>query len=264
MKKTNFLNDLFEILNGYTFDKIEKLDSGTYYISDTDTSEYWNMFLVEDKFAESDLAVIEEKFKTYKRLPSMYFSTESDETELQKYLTSNGYKLSHKDSFMFHNGLNIELNNDPKIKLVENEESLKEFLETADNCYIKNDPQGPYGTLDEFLKTIKIAWHNLFKNGKILLYTIFNENNEPVAVAVLSLGNNIGYITTVGSLPAVRGQGYGKLATLHCVQESVKRGNKYHCLGTEKNNYPYEFYKRLGFTNDFTSVCYVKNSSKVY
>ena len=104
------------------------------------------------------------------------------------------------------------------------------------------------------------AWHNLSPKDKIALYTTYNDQGDAVAVSILSSGNNIGYITTVGSLPSVRGEGYGKHATYHCLQESVKRGNKYHCLATEKDTYPYEFYKRLGFKNEFTSVCYVSAS----
>jgi len=56
----------------------------------------------------------------------------------------------------------------------------------------------------------------------------------------------------------VRGQGYGKAATLYCIEQSIKNGNFEHCLATEENTYPNEFYKNIGFSTRFTAIGYTK------
>jgi len=70
--------------------------------------------------------------------------------------------------------------------------------------------------------------------------------------------DGIGYISNVGSLRKVRGEGFGKIASLYPVSQSIKNGNLEHCLATEEGTYPNEFYKRIGFETRFTAVCYVK------
>ena len=84
------------------------------------------------------------------------------------------------------------------------------------------------------------------------------KNNKPVAVSTLTNYDEIGYISNVGSLSEVRGEGFGKAATLFCIQESIKHGNREHCLATEEGAYPNEFYKRIGFVTRFTAVGYTK------
>ena len=56
----------------------------------------------------------------------------------------------------------------------------------------------------------------------------------------------------------MRGEGYGKLATLYAVLESQRLGNSDHALATEEGTHPNEFYKRLGFETRFTALAYSK------
>jgi len=104
------------------------------------------------------------------------------------------------------------------------------------------------------------VWHRHHATGRIEYFTVF-AGNEPVAVSTLANFKQIGYISNVGSLRKVRGQGFGKLATLYCVDLSKKRGNYYHCLATEDGTYPHEFYQRIGFVKKFSAACYLK---KIY
>ena len=69
----------------------------------------------------------------------------------------------------------------------------------------------------------------------------------------------IGYISNVGSLKDVRGQGYGKNVTLYAVEQSEVHGNTINCLATEEGAYPNEFYKRLGYKTRFTAIYFTKN-----
>lgn len=144
------------------------------------------------------------------------------------------------------------------VRKVTNREALKIFLKTFDSCYQKDDPQNPYGELGDYLKAAKKIWHKYHKTKKIEYFLIF-DGREPVAVSTFTNYNGTGYISNVGSLRKVRGRGYGKLATLYCVYQSMLNGNKRHCLATEEETYPNEFYKRIGFETIFTASGYSKS-----
>lgn len=107
------------------------------------------------------------------------------------------------------------------------------------------------------LKVAENVWHKHNKTNK-LEYFVAHKNNKPVAVSTLTNYNEIGYISNVGSLKEIRGEGYGKLATLYCVEQSKKNGNTKHCLATEEGTYPNEFYKKIGFKTRFTATGYSK------
>lgn len=143
------------------------------------------------------------------------------------------------------------------VKAVKAQTDLKVFLETFDQCYRKGDPQNPYGELGSYLKVAEKAWKK-YKDTDRLLYFVAYKGKKPVAVASLTSHAGLGYISNVGSLKSVRGEGYGKLATLYCVYKSQQIGNKVHCLATEEGTYPNEFYKRIGFRTRFTGDLFVK------
>lgn len=84
-----------------------------------------------------------------------------------------------------------------------------------------------------------------------------------MAVASLNSHAGMGYIFNVGSLPEVRGEGFGRLVSLYCVYASKKKRNSVHCLATEEGTYPNKFYKRIGFKTHFTGICYTQTSFKI-
>jgi hypothetical protein len=59
-------------------------------------------------------------------------------------------------------------------------------------------------------------------------------------------------------MQSVRGEGYGKLATLFCVNEALKNSVSDVFLATEEGTYPNTFYKKIGFKTRFTGIGYVK------
>ena len=112
--------------------------------------------------------------------------------------------------------------------------------------------------MGEYLEITKKAWHKYHETNRLEYFTVYKEN-KPVAVSSLNNFEKISYISNVGSLREVRGQGFGKLATLCCVAQSIKNGNQEHCLATEEGEYPNEFYKRIGFETRFTANAFTKD-----
>lgn len=235
------------------YDQLIELGYATVALSNDDGSPFWNNALTDNLLRQDQLIELEKCFVENNRQPTMYFENKNALTDLRKYLEINEYTFSFEDSWQFWGGGDINKNNFGSVKKAESEMELEIFLETFDRCYRKDDPQNPYGELGEYLAVAKKAWLKQGDNGRLQYFTVFEKDN-PVAVSTLTMFDEIGYISNVGSLPEVRGKGFGKAATLYCVNESVECGNKIHCLATEEGHYPNEFYKRIGFETKFTAI----------
>ena len=256
MRNIDFLNNYqhlqYEIMSNYLID----LEFAMVALGKTYNSPVFNLAQIENKPTEEQLKVLEEVFKQYKKKSSIYFENSNSE-DIAQFLIDNGYKKHWEDCWMFHDGNNINDGKFGSVKKVEKEEDLEEFLSTFNVCYQKDDPQNPYGELGDYIDTAKKAWERHHKSGKIEYFTILKKE-KPVAVSTLTNFAGIGYISNVGSLRDVRGEGYGKIASLYSVKKSFENGNKVVALATEEGDYPNEFYKRIGFVPKFTAIGYVK------
>lgn len=239
------------------FDKLIDLGFATVGYCETDKSPFWNLALANKILADEELSKIEQTFISLNRNPTLYFEHREDLQSLADFLKGKEYKREFEDSWMFHQGKGIVASRFDMVKKVTNEAGLKVFSETFDACYQKDDPQNPYGELGDYLKVAEKVWHRHHKTNR-LEYFIVYKGGQPVAVSTLTNYEGIGYISNVGSLREVRGEGCGKIASLYCVEQSKKRGNTTHCLATEEGTYPNKFYKRIGFKTHFTAVAYTK------
>lgn len=257
MLHTDFFKKLYNLQMGVMCDKITKTRFGMIVYNYDDPSDFWNHLFVDKIINPNDFVEIEKIFLGNLRIPAIYFEKSAQLEKNSLILVDAGYKEMNQDSWMFFEG-KIDTKIDFSIvKKVESESDLKIFLEIFDKCYQKNDPQNPYGTLGEYLGVTEKVWHEENKNNH-LEYFIAYKNFDPVAVATLTNYQGLGYISNVGSLREVRGQGFGKLTTLKCVKASIKNGNIETCLATEEGNYPNEFYKRIGFETKFAGLLYTK------
>lgn len=254
-----FLEKYERLQSGIMFDKRIDLGFATVSYCKTDNSPFWNHALVNKLVTADQLGKIELSLRSLQRKPALYFETRREFNPLINFLTASGYKKSFEDSWMFHNETIMGISKFDGVKKVNDEKELKIFLEIFNACYQKNDPQNPYGELGDYLKVAKTAWRKHHAGGRIEYFTVY-KGRKPVAVSTLTNYEGIGYISNVGSLREVRGEGYGKTATLFCVEQSKKHGNKSHCLATEEGTYPNEFYKRIGFETRFTAAGYIENT----
>ncbi|MBI3632289.1 MAG: GNAT family N-acetyltransferase [Candidatus Vogelbacteria bacterium] len=261
MTNFEFLQKYMQLQNGIMFDHL--FDLGFAVIGDCkkDSSPFWNFGLVNEILSLEQLLEIEKKLFALNRKPAVYFERRVGLEPFARFLGGNGYEKSNEDSWMFYDSRPVDEKYFDSVKRVSNNGGLQVFLKTFESCYQKNDPQNPYGELGDYLKVAKDVWrknHNL----RPLEYLVVYKGNEPVAVSALTSFEGIGYISNVGSLRKVRGDGYGKAATMFCLSESIKRGNTEHCLATEEGNYPNEFYKRIGFKTRFSAPLYTKTDEK--
>lgn len=252
MSNYQLLQTYLELQKGIMFDDIFDLGFALVGYCENDHSSFWNNALVNTILSDEEIEKVSSKLLKLNRKPAFYFEHRSDLEPLSLRLSEQGYKQETEDSLMFHSGESIDESRFSEIKKVEDENRLEVFLETFNLCYRKDDPMNPYGELGDYLKASRIAWEKHHDTNKIEYFIAYKEN-KPVAVATLTNHKQVGYISNVGSLVSVRGEGYGKLATMYCVAVSKQNGNTLHCLATEEGTNPNAFYKSIGFNTRFTA-----------
>ncbi|MBD3250322.1 MAG: hypothetical protein GF381_02015 [Candidatus Pacebacteria bacterium] len=257
MNNQLFLQNYQHLQYGIMYHKLIDLGYASIAWCRTYDSSFFNHAQVNGLVNKKQLDSIEKELANLDRNPALYFENKQQNTKLVKYLESQGYKKTWEDSWMFHQGTNIGLSKTANVTKVTTESELDEFIDTFDQCYQKDDPQNPYGELGDYLDVARHAWQQHSQTGKIEYFTVFDED-RPVAVSTLTNFAGIGYISNVGSLKSERGKGFGKIASLYAVKQSVKNGNRFHALATEEGDYPNEFYKRIGFVTMFSALGYTK------
>jgi hypothetical protein len=257
MKNSQFLEYYQHLQYGIMYKKLIDLGFASVAWCEKDKSAFWNYAGVDNLLDDNEIKVVERTLKVLKRNPAIYFENRKELSSLVRKLKRKGYKKFAEDSWMFHNGKNVDDSRFGAVKKVKTEKDLEEFLETFDACYQKDDPQNPYGELNDYLDVTRDAWYQHRGSDRLEYFVVYKGKNA-VAVSTLTNFAKIGYISNVGSLREVRGEGFGKVASLYAVVKSKKNGNTEHALATEEGDYPNEFYKRIGFRTRFTAVGYVK------
>ena len=260
MANYNILEKFLNIQETTMFSKSIKLDFAKIIYNDTDTTPFWNYALTPRPLDKNEIATVAKKLESLNRKSAFYFENADLFVPFIDALKNDGYQMNNDDSWMFYEGKTVQTIGFNKVKRVESIEDLKIWLSTFDKCYQENDPQNPYGELGSYVDLARHAWERNNAVGKFEYFTAYNKNT-PVAVATLTREKDLEYISNIGSLQDVRGQGYGKLITLFCIHQAQKRDSKHICLATEEGTYPNEFYKKLGFKTRFTAQCYVKDNA---
>lgn len=257
MENVDFLRKYQQLQYKIMFDEISVLEGAVLGISHLDQAAFWNFALACRNISAEELREIERKMESVGRKPVVYVENSRAFSETAKLLKSRQYQKIYEDSWMFWGDHDISSGRFFQVKKIGNPDELAVYLKTFDSCFRNDDPQNPYGELGDYLKVAEKSWHEHHGTNR-LEYFVAYKNDKPVAVATLTNFDGLGYISNVGSLKEVRGEGFGKLATLYCVAASKNRGNSLHFLATEENTYPNEFYKRIGFETRFSAIAYIK------
>jgi ribosomal protein S18 acetylase RimI-like enzyme len=257
MDNYTFLKKYSRLQYGIMFNKLENLGFGVLTWCKRDKSPYWNLIIVNREVSKKQLERIEKRFYKLGRNPTVYFENRPNLSPLVSLLDKSDYDRSFEDSWMFFTEHSVDKSKFTSVKKVGGEDELQVFLKTFNQCYQKNDPQNPYGELGDYLEVAGKVWNKHNKGSRLEYFVVFKDS-KPVAVSTLTNFDGIGYISNVGSLRSVRGEGFGKAATMYCIWKSRENGNTMHCLATEEGNYPNQFYKRIGFKTKFSAVAYSK------
>jgi hypothetical protein len=256
-KNHKVLNNIFEILSYYGCERKE-VDGLAIVYSAKDSSYYWNYAYAESQIEDGQIDAVEKYFEEKDRKAAFYVIDDSKNTELISHLKKFRYTKHSCDSWLKFEKTGFDRKHFEQIVEVSNFEMLDAFIKTFDMSYRADDPQNPYGELGAYLDVARGAWSENHNGNKVRFF-IAMKDKKPVAVASLNNCKGLGYISNVGSLKEVRGEGYGKAVTLFCVNESIKHGNDEHYIATERGTYPYDFYQRLGFAVKFEASYFLKD-----
>lgn len=262
MTNAQILTDYIQLQKDIMFDELFDLGFATVCYSKNDPSPFWNNVFVDIVLNNNQLQELSTKMKSLQRSPAVYFENKAELAGLKTFLEEQRYVKTSEDSLMFWDLGEVETNRFESVRKVETQEELAVFLDIFDRSYIKDDPLNPYGELGEYLTAARIAWEKHHESNRVE-YFIAYKDSEPVAVSALTNYGEMGYISNVGSVLTVRGEGYGKLATLYSVAQSQRNGNTTHFLATEEGTNPHSFYSAIGFKTKFTTLLMVEKDEGV-
>ena len=175
------------------FNKVIDLGFAVIENCDKDHSAFWNSALTNQILTADEIGQVEKTMVSMERTPTIYFEHRPLLNPLINILEQKGYSKNFEDSWMFYDGRQISQRYFDSVEKVKNNKDLQVYLNTFNGCYQNNDPQNPYGELGSYLEVAKDVW---LKHHSITNY------------------ENIGYVSNVGSLRSVRGEGFGKAATI--------------------------------------------------
>lgn len=251
--KLNKINFFRSFISSSNIAQITENNKSIFVYTKDNPEVWWNFAHFKKKLKQKDFEEVKTYFENRKRQQSIYtFDNTRKTTNIFK---QNNYKIFAKDSYMLWNKNKNKIDNSNIIE-VKTDKEFKIWINTFIKSYPKDDPKNPYGEQKKFAKILANRYkQNRNKNDK---YYIAFEKNKPVSVGILNTQNKIGYLSGIGSIPFARGKGFGKQITLHCINESIRQGNKYHFLITEKGHFPFKFYNKLGFKEKFVTYLYSK------
>jgi ribosomal protein S18 acetylase RimI-like enzyme len=254
MKNREFLETYQLLQYSIVFNRLFDLGSVSVSLSDTLPGPFFNYAQTDMLLDTKEVLQAEDIFLKTNRHPTFYFEDKPELLELLNLLEGRGYRKSWEDSWMFYSGSKPEDKLLDNVKTVTNEEELEVFLSTFNESYQSDDPQNPLGALGSYVEHVREIWKKHSFSGKVEYFVAFDPKGHPAAVSTLTNFGGIGYISNVGSLRHFRGEGYGRKATMYCIKRSMEKGNTVHCLATEKESYPYNFYSKNGFDVAFTAI----------
>jgi len=172
-----------------------------------------------------------------------------------EFLQNHGFARSKEDdeSAMVFKGKNVEDKLNPRVK-------VKEISESEVDVYSKlilTIFEMPL----EWKKGVETFNLEMMRRGaKCYLAYV---GKKAVGTSGLLSCMKIGGVFNVGTLKRYRRRGIGTTLTAHAVMDSIKEGNTFHVLYTEKQGNPERVYRKIGFRTDHTVVWFVKHLSKL-
>jgi ribosomal protein S18 acetylase RimI-like enzyme len=203
------------------------------------------------------------------KVPAFYVPVVEQTRKLRRHLHTNGLAVAWTDSWLVVTPSQVEarvmtaMQAHPavaSIRTVKTRADLKTFLSVLRNS--RAEPvswENPYGPLsDQELTATSLAVERLMQYGIGQCFIVEKSSagaKQPIAVAVVTLLGGIAHISSVGTLPAERRQGFGTAATLAAAAAgAVVRHvaellgtNPVICLATAPGQGPDRFFRGLGF-----------------
>ena len=118
MNNFQFLNDYKELQSTIMFDKIIDLPFGSVSYCAGEESAFWNQALVNQELNQEQLELIETALKKLNRKSAVYFENRKSLKPLVEFLLKNNYRHYFEDCWLFHPGVEINIERFGQVKKV--------------------------------------------------------------------------------------------------------------------------------------------------
>ncbi len=171
------------------------------------------------------------------------------------FLLNRGFahSLEDEESAMLFKGKDLDDKLNPEIKVKEISESEVDTYSRLLLTVFEMPFEWKKG-VDAFIREF------MRKGAKCYLAYV---GKKPVGTSALFSSMKTGGVFNVGTLKTYRRQGIGTTLVAHTVMDSIKEGNTFHILYTEKEGNPERLYRKIGFKTDHTVVWFVKQLDKL-
>ena len=251
----------FTVQKGMYFDKKIETQSYVIYSSDITTDGSVNYAVLENGVClEKALESIENDFCQINRVPCVYLPNDNEYEKKCNFLEQNGYTLLSEESVMLFDNKNPIIKTKASLRtiLVNDEKSANDFIEVFISAYGgEKTPESPYGELD---KTYINALSRTFADNQKFFNFVCYDGEIPVSIASLCFENGNGGIYSVGTIPAVRGKGFGTVAIKACFEKWIELNGTELFLQTETDSFVEKWYNSLGFQIEFIGRIFAKES----
>ena len=255
----------YDLLYGMYFSELISGPNYDIYICDIIKDKDWNYANIYSNYGLSDfhklINNIEEIFFKKERNSSVYLNQSNIRFEecISK-LIKAGYENFFHESFMILEDV-PSMSQKRDMVTVERLTSSQheiDFITVFTLAYEEEiSADNPNGSgNDDYIRALKRSFNMTNKYYQFILYF----KNKPVAVGSLGYSNGYGGIYNIGTVPEFRGQGFGTIITMACIEQWKNLGGKTLFLQTETGSIGEKLYNKLGFKTLFTGIIYSKNS----
>ena len=265
----NLIKDLYDLhVNGFenAFGNVYKNKKYDFVFNNSIKDCYDNFISNFDvnnlKEFQSFINEISKEFKNVNRKMILYvlpFMNECYQSR-EKYFSKDQFEIVSKESWQIYtdykmiNNIKTNCPYNVELQLADNMENYASYML---DCFKSDNKDDPYGDIDEGYGKAYANFQSRYDNIKCNAYYI-KANGNIVGVSQ-SVSNNKYYgIYGLAIKEEYRKKGIGKKSLLQHLKKCKESGIKLAFLQTEKDYYPYEIYKSMGFKDLFTAYYYLK------
>ena len=226
--------------------------------NDAIKDQYWNYATSVSATKPIELIREVECFYSRKHVtPSFYITPKTRPKGMSRMLARHGYRLAYSDAWMVYRGKALK-RTEVEVREVNSKVEMRRFAAVFGSVYGKSGT-GPYKDLQSGYAMTILASYRKRHPGRAVKYYLAYLNGSPVGCAMLIAGGKYAGLYGLGVLPRFRNRGVASALMAGRIQEVINRKASVIFLQTESGSKNERIFKRLGFRNEFTGRCFVKN-----
>lgn len=244
----------------YMSNKIEKENYDIYY-SKLIEDQYWNFAYLKNKELEinEEYPLIKREFKKINRKPLLYLITNQVTKKREEELKKANLKLYYTDVWMTIEDIDQWKSKPSTIQVAIQKVEKKqreEFIETVMDGFSGDNPEDPYGSLEEGYKiALKESFEKENSEYKVIYY-LGKYEEKPIATATVVYQKDKAILYNITTCREYQRKGVCRQMMTKIIQDLKTLKVKTVGLQTEKGFNTEQIYKNMGFQEKFLGKAY--------